>query len=168
MKDQLVLQSAEPLENSMLKWRKLYWITLLFVILAFVNSAFWVFALLYLVVCYTVLYYVIQAKRRALRKVQFRFVSGVSYDDVFSKLQPALLSKYGSGFMIERSKNSGITVSYDGIIYDVVLEQGYFRLPWRMSVGKAIFSFREYAIYRKILVGMGIIGYELQTAYTIR
>jgi hypothetical protein len=107
-------------------------------------------------------------KRGALRNVKFKFLSNVSYDDIFAKLQPALISNYGSGFMVERDKSGQITISYDGMIYDIIMNEDYFRIYWRMSVGKAVFSINEYKIYRKILIAMGIIGYELQKEYEIQ
>jgi hypothetical protein len=54
------------------------------------------------------------------------------------------------------------------MIYDIIMNEDYFRIYWRMSVGKAVFSINEYKIYRKILIAMGIIGYELQKEYEIQ
>jgi hypothetical protein len=164
----LVLKTAEPLENCLLKWRKLYWITLILLIGGIFNRRLVGIAMLYFLVCYLLNYSVTNIKRAALRDIKFKFLPNVSYDDVLSKLQPALISKYGSGFMLERDKNGGITISYDGMIYDIILKEDYFRIYWRMSVGNAIFSVNKYKSYRKILIAMGIIGYELQNAYEIQ
>lgn len=167
MKDRIILKSSQPLENSVKKWRKLYWITLVLLVIGCFVKSFLAYALLYLMVCYILNYYVIRIKRRNLRNLEFKFKPGITYDDIFPKLQPALLSNYGSSFMVERDSDGGITISYDGLIYDLILEEDYFRIHWRMSLGKAIFSINEYKPYRKILIAMGIIGYEIQKAFEI-
>jgi hypothetical protein len=167
MDNRLVLKSAQPLDNALLKWRRLYWLGLLFIIIGIVVRVFWGIAILYLAVCYTVNYCIIQWKWMGLRDIKFKFIPNVPYDDLFNRLQPALLSKYGSGFMIERGSDGRITITYDGLIYDIILEEDYFKIGWRMSVGKAFLSIREYKYYRKCLIAMGMIGYEAQRAYAI-
>jgi hypothetical protein len=169
MNDRVVLQSSEPLENGIRKWRKLYWVALPFLFLGWLNTVFWGIGILYFLILLCVLIFKTECKLGDLRSVKFRFISGVSYDDVFSKLQPALLSKYGSGFMLERSENGGITVSYAGVSYDITLEDDYFRIDWQLSFIRNLFlRLVEYRVYRKILAAMGIIGYELQAAYGIQ
>jgi hypothetical protein len=169
MNDRVVLQSPEPLEDGIRKWRKLYWIALPFLLLGWLDTVFFGIGVVYLLILLVVLILKTEFKEMDLRCVKFLFISGVSYDDVFSKLQPVLLSKYGNGFMIERNETGGIKISYAGLYYDLVLENDYFRIEWGMST--IMFVFRrlmEYLIYRKILVAMGIIGYELQAAYGIQ
>lgn len=116
MEDRLVLRSSEPLENRLLKWRNLYKVAIVLLLLGFVNVSFFALAALYLMICYTIVDGVTRTKRDALRQVKFKFVPNIAYEDVFSILQPALLSKYGNSFIIERDKDGGITISYDGSI----------------------------------------------------
>ena len=168
METHKVLTSAEPLENALLKWRKLYWFTIPLFLIGLLVQSFLAIAILYLIVVYVLNYYATKFTRNNLRNVKFKFVPGVSYDDIFSNLQKELISGYGSNFMVERGGDGGIIISYDGLIYDLILEEDYFRIHWRMSVGKALFSINEYKPYRKILIAMGIIGYELQKLYDIR
>jgi hypothetical protein len=167
MDNRLVLKSAQPLDNPLLKWRRLYWLGLLFIIIGIFAVEFRIVAFVYLAVCYFLNYIITKWKWMGLRDIKFKFIPNVPYDDLFNRLQPALLSKYGSGFMIERGSDGGITITYDGLIYDIILEEDYFKIGWRMSVGKAIFSVREYKYYRKCLIAMGMIGYEAQRAYAI-
>jgi hypothetical protein len=163
-----VLKTAEPLENGMLIWRRLYWVTLIFLIGGIFYTPLLGIGMLYVLVCYLLNNSITKIKRAALRDMKFKFLPNISYDDIFAKLQTALISNYGSDFMLERDKNGGITISYAGMIYDIILKEDYFRIYWRMSVGKAVFSINEYKIYRKILIAMGIIGYELQKEYEIQ
>jgi hypothetical protein len=167
----IVLTSSEPLKNRMLVWRKLYWLTLVFLIIGlFIKTSFIGIAIIYLMICYTINDALLRRKWGKLRKCMFKFKQGITYDEVFSKLQPALLSIYGSSFMIERDSAGGITISYDGLYYDLILEEDHFRIHWRTSLGRAflLLLLHEYKYYRKILVAMGMIGYELQKAFDIK
>ncbi len=165
----IVLTSSEPLKNRMLGWRKLYWITLVLLIIGlFIKTSFLGIAIIYLMICYTINDVLVDWKWVKLRKCIFKFKQRITYDEVFSKLQPALLSTYGSSFMIERDSAGGITISYDGLYYDLILEEDYFRIHWRTSLGRAILLLRQYKYYRKTLVAMGMIGYELQKAFDIK
>ena len=154
METNKILSSAEPLENAMLKWRKLYWLTIPLLLLGCFVQSFLGITIVYLIVVYLLNYYIMNIKRSNLRSIKFKFVSGVSCDDIFSNLQKNLISNYGSNFMLEKDKNENITISYDGLFYDLIFEKNYFEIYWRMSVEKALFSIDEYKTYRKILVAM--------------
>lgn len=167
MKTPQILTSSEPIENALLKWRKLYWLALPCAFLGLFIESFMGIAILYLMVVYLLTYFITRSEQLNSREMKFKFISGVSKDDILPKLSKALIANYGSSFMVEKDGNGEITISYDGLIYDLIFEEDYFRIYWRMSVVKAFFHVTEYKLYRKILIAMGMIGYELQKLYDI-
>lgn len=105
--------------------------------------------------------------RDKLRGMKFQFVTPVSADDIYNKLQPALSQKLGNKVEFDREDDK-ISVRYNSIIYDINLqEDGTFCIWWRKSLGGAIFSWNEWKLYKKIRIGTALIAYELQKQFGI-
>lgn len=158
----ILLTSSDPLPNRMLKIRKLYWLCLASMILGLVIEFFLGVGLLGFMVVYIIHNIVLSYNTGLLRGMKFRY-GNLTVDELFPKLQTALLAQYQGAVLMERNQEKGIVLTFDGHIYDLNLnEDGTFSLWWRMSAGRAFFSLNEYKSYRKLLVGYGVLGYHIQ------
>ena len=102
-----------------------------------------------------------------LRRMKFKFVSPVTTDDIYSRLQPVLMKKYGNAMQFDREDDT-IVVRYDEVIYDInPNEDGTVSIWWRKSLAGAFLRFREGKLYRKIRTGTALIAYELQQQFGV-
>lgn len=162
----LVVTSSEPLPNKLQKFKKLYWIFIICMALGVVSNVLFAIGLMGILIFYCLDDVATKIIRNNLRAMVFRLVKNTNYDEMFPAIQPALISKYG--LLLERDSKGGITISHNNYIYDIHLyDNGTFTIWWRMSLGKAFLSVREYRDYKQILADMGIIVYEIQQAYNI-
>ena len=112
-------------------------------------------------------YYAKDFHRGKMRRMRFKFVTPISLDEIYNKLQPVLVSKYGNEMEFDREGDT-LCVKYKSVIYDINLhDDGTFSLWWRKSIAGAIFSFNEGKLYNKIRTGTAIIAYELQQQFGI-
>lgn len=108
-----------------------------------------------------------QWHREKIRRMKFKFVSQVSADEIYNRLQPVLARKYGNSMSFEREGDK-LSVDYDSVFYDIVLnEDGTVTIWWRKSLAGAIFRFREGKLYRKIRTGTPLLAYELQQLFGV-
>jgi hypothetical protein len=112
-------------------------------------------------------YQIISFQRAKIRRMKFKFVSPVTIDEIYTKLQPALSQKYGTGIKFDR-EDDHLVVEYDSVLYDINLnDDGTVSIWWRKSLAGAIFSFRDGKLYRKIRTGTALIAYELQQQFDV-
>lgn len=105
--------------------------------------------------------------RDKIRRMKFQFVSPVSSDEIYNKLQPALMQKLGNKVEFDREGDK-ISVHYNSLIYDINLqEDGTFCIWWRKSLSGAIFSWNEWKLYKKIRTGTALVAYELQQQFGV-
>lgn len=156
--DAIVLRSAAPLPDKFdwIKWA--YFVALLpTVISPFIS----IVALTFVLIIHTS---ISDHHKKKLRKMRFQFVSPVTADEVYNKLEPALLRRWGDKVEFERVDDT-ISVKYEKIIYDVNLhEDGTFGVWWRLSLARAFFSD---AGYKRLRTAMGVIAYELQKQFGV-
>lgn len=173
-KEKLLLKSSEPLKDEIIKFKKMYWFTILFFVMgALFDDIFLLIAPIYFGICFIVEFRIAEWKCFSLRDIKFKFIPNVTNDDIFSKIQSELLSKYGNTFTVERDSDGIVTISYAGLIYSIVLEEDYFRLYWYASTVKRVLLFfvQNDMIwpkrYKEMRIAMGIIAYEIQKAFEI-
>ena len=160
--DGIVLKSAAPIPSKT-GWAKWAYIVGLLSGIINVGITLLIFAIVFIIEHIMMRYY-----SGKLRDMKFKFVSPVSVDEIFDKLQPALSKKYGSKVDFEREGET-ISVLYDDIYYDINLEEdGTFGVWWRRSILGAMFSFNEWKQYRKVRTGTALVAYELQQQFGIR
>ena len=100
--------------------------------------------------------------------MKFKFVDNATADDIYTKLQPALIRKLDNGVLFDRDGDT-LSVEYDSIIYDINLhDDSTFSVWWRKSIAGAIFSFNDWKLYRKIRSGTALVAYELQQQFGIK
>lgn len=103
-----------------------------------------------------------------MRTMKFKFTAGINADEIYKRLQPELVKKYGDKFEFDRNEET-ISIKYNGIIYDINLnEDNTFSLWWRKSIAGALFSWNEWKEYKKIRTGTALVAYELQKAFDIK
>ncbi|MBO5238693.1 MAG: zinc ribbon domain-containing protein [Lachnospiraceae bacterium] len=112
---------------------------------------------------------VARKKAEKLKWIQFQFVPGVGIDEVISRLQPALISKYGTSMSFERNKNGSVSIIYKGVDYLMEINENATFCIWGgcTNVGRALTT-SWYGMYKKMREGIGIIAYELQLLYGIK
>ena len=156
----IVLHSGAPLPSKT-GWCKWAYIAGLLLLLA------GGFGLIVLLFTYAIEYYIIQFQKDKLRRMKFKFVSPVTTDDIYSRLQPVLMKKYGNAMQFDREDDT-IVVRYDEVIYDInPNEDGTVSIWWRKSLAGAFLRFREGKLYRKIRTGTALIAYELQQQFGV-
>lgn len=168
-----VIRSSEPLPNELEKIKRVY------IILAVCLGIGLIFGIQFLMTIggmgligwFMFDYMWSYAKLMSLRQQDFKFVHGITYDEIFEKLQPALISKYGSSMTIERcmlGSDNIVNITYDNIIYQIfIYDDPIFRIRWGKSLGRAMAPSSHYKDYKKALIGMGIIGFEIQNLFNI-
>lgn len=165
----IVLTTAEPLPNKVQKLKKLYTVLLVTGIVGWlidenillVIGLFGIMILFILDDSYT------NICRKALRADKFKFINGVTNEEMFDKLQPILISKYN--MMVEKDKEGRAVVSHNGCMYDIIINNdATFSIWWRKSIAGAMLEIMKYKTYKKVLAAMGIIGYEIQNAFEIK
>ena len=156
----LVLHSSAPISRTC-SW--IIWLYILFGILVCAGGL----GVIGLMLTYAFDYYAKDFHRGKMRRMRFKFVTPISLDEIYNKLQPVLVSKYGNEMEFDREGDT-LCVKYKSVIYDINLhDDGTFSLWWRKSIAGAIFSFNEGKLYKKVRIGTAIIAYELQQQFGI-
>lgn len=158
----ILLKSAAPLP------RKAAWIKWGYIISLIAAAVTAGVGLLFLLLFFAMDNLVISHQKGKIRRLKFKFRGSITPDDIFARLQPALISKYGNAISFDREGNT-LSVEYDSIIYDINLnDDNTFSIWWRKSLAGAIFSFNEFKLYKKIRIGTPMIAYELQRQFNIQ
>ena len=156
----LVLHSSAPISRTC-SWVR--WLYILFAILVCAGGL----GVIGLMLTFAFDCYAKDFHRGKMRRMRFKFVNPISLDEIYNKLQPVLVSKYGNEMEFDREGDT-LCVKYKSVIYDINLhDDGTFSLWWRKSIAGAIFSFNEGKLYNKIRTGTAIIAYELQQQFGI-
>ena len=156
----LVLHSSAPISRTC-SW--IIWLYILFGILVCAGGL----GVIGLMLAYAFDYYAKDFHRGKMRRMRFKFVTPISLDEIYNKLQPVLANKYGNEMEFEREGDT-LCVKYKSVFYDINLhDDGTFSLWWRKSIAGALFSFNEWKLYNKIRTGTAIIAYELQQQFGI-
>ncbi len=158
----ILLKSASPLPRKA-AWIKWGYIISLIAAVVNLGVGFFIFAPLFIMDNLIISY-----QKGKIRRLKFKFRGSITPDDIFARLQPALMSKYGNAISFDREGNS-LSVEYDSVIYDINLnDDNTFSIWWRKSIAGAIFSFNEFKLYKKIRTGTPMIAYELQRQFNIQ
>ncbi|MGN0604089.1 MAG: hypothetical protein ACI4I2_08925 [Oscillospiraceae bacterium] len=73
------------------------------------------------------------------------------------------IEKYGVG------SEGVVGVTYDNIIYEIYINKdSTFRIRWGKSLGRAMAPSVSYSDYKKAIVAMGMIGYEIQKTFGVK
>lgn len=156
----LVLHSSAPISRTC-SW--IIWLYILFGILVCAGGL----GVIGLMLTFAFDCYAKDFHRGKMRRMRFKFVTPISLDEIYNKLQPVLVSKYGNEMEFDREGDT-LCVKYKSVFYDINLhDDGTFSLWWRKSIAGAIFSFNEGKLYNKIRTGTAIIAYELQQQFGI-
>lgn len=156
--DAIILKSAAPLPDKFdwIKWA--YFVALLPVV---ISPGICIITLPIALIMHS---YLSDYHRKKIRKMHFQFVSPVSADEIYNKLEPALTHRWGNKVEFDREGET-ISVKYKKIIYDInLMEDGTFCLWWRLSLARAFFS---NAGYKQIRTATGVIAYELQKQFGV-
>lgn len=158
----ILLKSAAPLP------RKASWIKWGYIFSLIAGAVSGGIGLILLPIFYAMDHFVIDHQKAKIRRLKFKFRGSITPDDIFARLQPALMSKYGNTISFDREGIS-LSIEYDSVIYDINLnDDNTFSIWWRKSLAGAIFSFNEFKLYKKIRIGTPMIAYELQRQFNIQ
>ncbi len=169
-----ILRSSEPLPNELEKLKRVY---IIFAVCLVVGFIFGIQFLITIGAMGLALWFMFdcmwsKTKLLELRNERFRFVSDVSSEELFEKLQSALISRYGASMRIEKygvGSEGVVGVTYDNIIYEIYINNdSTFRIRWGKSLGRAMAPSVSYSDYKKAIVAMGMIGYEIQKAFGVK
>ena len=106
---------------------------------------------------------IVEAKWYKLRDIKFAMPAPVPKEMLISRLTETLTPM---GMMVEASMEGTPVITYQNVIYDVSLQEDQtFIIWWRKSLVRAFISIHVFTVilnYRKAVVAMGIIGYQIQ------
>lgn len=156
--DAIILKSSAPLPDKFdwIKWA--YFVALL---PAVISPGICIITVPIVLVIHS---YLSDYHRKKIRKLRFQFVSPVTADEIYNKLEPVLAKKWGNKVEFDREGET-ISVKYEKIIYDInLMEDGTFCVWWRLSLARAFFS---NAGYKQIRTATGVIAYELQQQFGV-
>ena len=157
--DAIVLKSSAPIPSKT-AWTK--WAYIISLLLTPIGAG-----VIGLIFTFIIDHFKMSFHRDKIRRMKFQFVTPVTVDDIYNKLQPALSQKLGNKVEFDREGDT-ISVHYNSIIYDINLqEDGTFCIWWRKSLSGAIFSWNEWKLYKKIRTGTALIAYELQQQFGV-
>ena len=158
--DAIVLQSSAPIPSKC-GWCKWGYIAGLLLCVAGIG-------VIILILVFIIEHFQMTFHKDKMRRMKFKFIDKASSDEIYNKLQPALTKKYGGSMTFDREGET-LSVSYDGLIYDInVGEDSTFSIWWRKSISGAIFSWNEWKEYKKIRTGTALVAYEIQEAFGIK
>lgn len=169
-----ILRSSEPLPNELEKLKRVYIIFAVCLVVGFVFSIQFLITIGAMGLGVWFMFDCMWSKTKLLelRNERFRFVSDVSSEELFEKLQSALISRYGASMRIEKygvGSEGVVGVTYDNIIYEIYINKdSTFRIRWGKSLGRAMAPSVSYSDYKKAIVAMGMIGYEIQKAFGVK
>lgn len=99
-------------------------------------------------------------KLKQLRKTEFAITEQIAYEELIEKLIPILLPL---NMTIEKDKKGNPIITYQKVIYDINYNSnGTFSIWWRKSILRAFGMQSKTSLYRKVVVAMGIIGFNIQ------
>jgi len=160
MEEPILLQSGAPIPTKT-GWTR--WPYIISLLLVAASGA----GILGLIGVFLVEHFQMNSHKDKMRKMKFKFIGGVSGDDIYNKIFPSLTQKFGDKVQFDREGDT-ISVKYDSIIYDINLQgDDTFCVWWRKSFAGAFFSFNEWKEYRKIRQGTALIAYEVQHAFEV-
>lgn len=165
-----VLRSSEPLPNELAGLKRVYIVLAVIGAIGYITD--WSFFLT-IGGCGLLLWLMFNcmwsyAKVIGLRNEKFKFISGVSCAEIFDKLQSRLISRYGSSMQLTISSENTVCVTYGSFTYEIIPNNdSTFSMRWTKSVGGLFAPFDSYSNYKKVIVAMGMIGYELQQGFDI-
>lgn len=157
--DAIILKSSAPIPS------KTGWTTWAYIISLLLTPVG--VGVICLILVFIIDHFKMNFHRDKIRRMKFQFVSPVSPDEIYNKLQPALMQKLGNKVEFDREGDK-ISVHYNSLIYDINLqEDGTFCIWWRKSLSGAIFSWNEWKLYKKIRTGTALVAYELQKQFGV-
>lgn len=162
----VVLASAAPIADGGRKYNSIYWISgIVFFVIGLISFKQFgggvLLGILGLGVGWIIKTLICDSQMVNLRDFTFSCGSKPPYDDLIQSLQSVLIPL---GMTIEKKSDGAPSITYKGLIYDVVYnDDGTFSIWWRTSLATAIITGRLYiALYRKACVAYGIIAYYVQ------
>ena len=169
-----VLRSYEPLPNELEKLKRVYIIFAVCLVVGFVFGIQFLITIGAMGLGVWFMFDCMWSKTKLLelRNERFRFVAGVSSEELFEKLQSALISRYGASMRLEKygvGSEGVVGVTYDNIIYEIYINNdSTLRIRWGKTLGRAMAPSVSYSDYKKAIVAMGMIGYEIQKAFGVK
>ena len=158
--DAIVLKSSVPIPTKT-GWTK--WAYIISLLLTPIGVG-----VIGLIFTFIIEHFIMSSHRDKIRKIKFQFVTPVTADDIYNRLQPALNQKFGNKVEFDREGDT-VSVHYNSLIYDINLqEDGTFCVWWRKSLTGAIFSWNEWKLYKKIRTGTALIAHELQQQFGVK
>lgn len=161
-----ILNSAEPLDDGGRRYNKLYFIIAGILGLLLTGGGIPGIALgvsIGLLIALGIKNSILHDKQWKLRKLEFAINNKMPYPLLINKLIPVLSPL---GMTVEKSSDTDgyPIITYQGMIYDIKYDENnnVFTIWWRMNLAKALFTNNSIKTYRKIVVAMGIIGYNVQ------
>lgn len=165
-----ILFLPQPLDDEMATYHKVIWTIIivqwiaLTIALFSYGGFFWGIALGFAIKRFEVKRYL--NLTGWLRRKKFQFVSGISDKQLLTDINNIFSRKYN--YTLEMNKKGRVVISDGSMRYEILIEEdNCFMIWYSMPMTKALLSFNDYGDYKKIIVAMGIIAYEIQNKYKI-
>lgn len=173
--DLIVLESPQPLENGGKGQNKVYFIAtgigaLVGILILIFNGVGFgmgylligvMFGVMGLLIGWGIKNKIVKYKCSVLERMRFLADEKLSTQELYQRLLPISNSLQLQMF---QNEEGNLSFFYKGLYYDIIFnEDNSFSIRWHRSLVRAIAS-RGYflSVYKKILTGMGLIGYYVQ------
>lgn len=165
-KEGIILQSAGPINDGGRKYNVIYYISVIvcavIAVVAFgFNTGIFVTAVIFgLLTGLLIKSSIIRFAEVSLREMSFYAGRKIPYPELINGLVPVLTQ---IGATVEKNTDGSPVITYKGIIYDVSYnDDNTFGIWWRKSLLSAFLLNDKIRAYRKKVIAMGIIGYNVQ------
>lgn len=163
------VSSARPLENRIKKIRSFYLIIFICICMGFVVKPFMGIGIVGFVLMYPIDICVTQYQIYHLRRLKFGANNEMTNEEIFERLRPIMLSKYG--IAVTKNELGQVVIIMNNFVYTIIRNlDSTFCIYWSASFEKKNFfeiSDMYYKSYKEMLEAMGKIAYELQTQFNI-
>ena len=120
-------------------------------------------------------YDIMKAHLEEIQEIKYKFVIGVSANDIFNKIYPTLSNHYGNEMKFDK-QNETLFMTYQKIVYRIILnDDGTFCIHCTRLNNETILGYKwigkyedKYSRYDNICSCTAFIAYELQQQFGIR
>lgn len=159
-----VLESPAPIDDGLRRFNWLYYVAggLLLVMFIFGKgrsfSGLLVLTIFFFLVAFTIKHLIAKdLLTLKLPKIEFALPENMDEQQIVGKITMPLT---GAGMTVEKDNNGYPVITYRRVKYSVYIDKE--KSNFRIGINKSFFSFAGIKLYRKVVIGMGIIAYTIQ------
>ena len=159
-----ILESPAPIDDGLRRFNWLYYVAggLLLAMFIFAKqrslSGFLFLAAFFFLVAFTIKHLIAKdLLTLKLPKIEFALPENMDEQQIVGRITMPLT---GAGMTVEKNTDGYPVITYHRVKYSVHIDKE--KASFRIDPNKSFFSFSGIKLYRKVVIGMGIIAYTIQ------